>query len=116
MLQSTNYGNNLFEVQKLQKKHQTLCAEIDIHQAHKDRICNQGDDLVSADHPQSGDILTRKEALQQRWDELKEQSDAYKAQLDLSLQAKQVRPVFYAAIYPCRERAVLAFDAVDIMF
>lgn len=72
--------------------------------------------MVSADHPQSGDILTRKEALQQRWDELKEQSDAYKAQLDLSLQAKQVRPVFYAAIYPCRERAVLAFDAVDIMF
>ncbi|XP_031552905.1 spectrin beta chain, non-erythrocytic 1-like isoform X2 [Actinia tenebrosa] len=89
MLQSTNYGNNLFEVQKLQKKHQTLCAEIDIHQAHKDRICNQGDDLVDGDHPQSDDILRRKEALQQRWDELKAQSDAYKAQLDLSLQAKQ---------------------------
>jgi len=80
----------LFEVQKLQKKHQTLCAEIDIHEAHKNHICQQGDDLAGSDHPQAEDIRRREEELQNQWDDLKRQSDAYKAQLDLSLQAKQV--------------------------
>ncbi|XP_032239849.2 spectrin beta chain isoform X2 [Nematostella vectensis] len=89
LLQSTNYGNNLFEVQKLQKKHQTLCAEIDIHQKHKERICNQGDELVLGYHPQAEDIERRRKELEEKWDDLKKQSDAYKAQLDLSLQAKQ---------------------------
>ncbi|KAM7448230.1 hypothetical protein ABFA07_003643 [Porites harrisoni] len=89
MLQSTNYGNNLFEVQTLQKKLQTLCAEIKIHEAHKDNICKRGQDLVESGHPESEQVALRIDDLQEKYDNLKKLSDAYKAQLDLSLQAKQ---------------------------
>lgn len=85
-------------MQKLKKKHQTLCAEIDIHEAHKNRICQQGDDLVGAGHPQAGDIRRRETELQESWDDLKKQSEAYKYQLELSLQAKQVT-VFAICLY-----------------
>ncbi|XP_015748733.1 PREDICTED: spectrin beta chain, non-erythrocytic 1-like [Acropora digitifera] len=89
LLQSTNYGNNLFEVQTLQKKLQTLCAEIDIHEAHKDRICARGQELVDSDHSESEQIAQKTQDLQEKYGNLKKLSDDYKAQLDLSLQAKQ---------------------------
>ena len=69
---------------------QTLCAEIDIHKAHKDSIRQSGDDMVEAGHPQSEEITCRTQELQESWDGLNKLSDDYKAQLDLSLQAKQV--------------------------
>ncbi|KAJ7388705.1 hypothetical protein OS493_036144 [Desmophyllum pertusum] len=89
LLQSTNYGNNLFEVQKLQKKLQTLCAEIDIHEAHKDAICKRGQELVESEHPEAEQVADKTQDLQGKYDNLKKLSDDYKAQLDLSLQAKQ---------------------------
>lgn len=89
MLLSTNYGNNLFEVQRLQKKLQTLCSEIDIHEVHKDRICTRGQELVDSDHSEKYQIAARTQDLQEKYDNLKKLSVDYKAQLDLSLQAKQ---------------------------
>lgn len=89
LLQSTNYGNNLFEVQTLQKKHKTLCAEIAIHEAHKDAICKRGQELVDSEHPEAEQVAVRTQDLQEKYDNLKKLSDAYKGQLDLSLQAKQ---------------------------
>ena len=69
---------------------QTLCAEIDIHEAQKDRICQRGQELVECGHPESDQVAFRTQDLQEKYDNLKKLSDDYKAQLDLSLQAKQV--------------------------
>lgn len=67
-----------------------MCAEIKIHEAHKDNICKRGQDLVESGHPESEQVAARIDDLQEKYDNLKKLSDAYKAQLDLSLQAKQV--------------------------
>ena len=69
---------------------QTLCAEIFIHEAHKDSISKKGEEMVETGHPSSDEIQARTEELQEQWDDLKKLSDQYKGQLDLSLQAKQV--------------------------
>lgn len=69
---------------------QTLCAEIDIHEAHKDRICTRGQELVESGHPEAEQVAFKTQDLQEKYDNLKKLSDDYKAQLDLSLQAKQV--------------------------
>lgn len=67
-----------------------MCAEIDIHEAHKDRICARGQELVDSDHSESEQIAQKTQDLQEKYGNLKKLSDDYKAQLDLSLQAKQV--------------------------
>ena len=82
---------------------QTLCAEIEIHEAHKDSICKRGEDLVESGHPEAEQVAARKEDLQEKYDNLKKLSDAYKAQLDLSLQAKQVWPVLERFLIFLRE-------------
>ena len=45
---------------------------------------------MESGHPEAEQVAARKEDLQEKYDNLKKLSDAYKAQLDLSLQAKQV--------------------------
>lgn len=67
-----------------------MCAEIDIHEAHKDAICKRGQELVESEHPEAEQVAARTQDLQEKYDNLKKLSDEYKAQLDLSLQAKQV--------------------------
>ena len=78
---------------------QTLCAEIDIHEAHKDAICKRGQELVESEHPEAEQVADKTQDLQGKYDNLKKLSDDYKAQLDLSLQAKQVRLVFEYACW-----------------
>ncbi|XP_028393281.1 spectrin beta chain, non-erythrocytic 1-like isoform X3 [Dendronephthya gigantea] len=88
-VKSTNYGSDLFEVQRLQKKHQNLRAEIDIHQAQKDALVKQGEDMIENEHPESEVVRERIDELEQSWDNLKDLSDKYQTQLDVSAQAKQ---------------------------
>lgn len=45
---------------------------------------------MESGHPESELVALRIDDLQEKYDNLKKLSDAYKAQLDLSLQAKQV--------------------------
>lgn len=71
-----------------------MCAEIDIHEAQKDRICKRGQELVESGHPEAEQVAARTQDLQEKYDNLKKLSDDYKAQLDLSLQAKQVWLLF----------------------
>ena len=80
--------------QKILLPLQTLCAEIEIHEAHKDSICKRGQELVDSQHPEADQVAERTQDLQGKYDNLKKLADDYKAQLDLSLQAKQVRLVF----------------------
>ena len=71
-----------------------MCAEIEIHEVHKDSICKRGQELVDSQHPEADQVAERTQDLQGKYDNLKKLADDYKAQLDLSLQAKQVRLVF----------------------
>lgn len=82
-----------------------MCAEIAIHEAHKDAICKRGQELVDSEHPEAEQVAARTQDLQEKYDNLKKLSDAYKGQLDLSLQAKQVCLVsgsIYVKILRCR--------------
>lgn len=71
-----------------------MCAEIEIHEVHKDSICKRGQELVDSEHPEADQVAERTQDLQEKYGNLKKLADDYKAQLDLSLQAKQVRMVF----------------------
>lgn len=48
---------------------------------------------MDSEHPEAEQVAARTQDLQEKYDNLKKLSDAYKGQLDLSLQAKQVRLV-----------------------
>ena len=69
-------------------------AEIDIHQAQKDALVKQGEDMIANEHPESVVVGERIDELEQSWDNLKDLSDKYQTQLDVSAQAKQVRVQF----------------------
>lgn len=45
---------------------------------------------MDCEHPEAEQVAARTQDLQEKYDNLKKLSDAYKGQLDLSLQAKQV--------------------------
>lgn len=86
-----------------------MCAEIEIHEAHKDSICKRGQELVDSQHPEADQVAEKTQDLQGKYDNLKKLADDYKGQLDLSLQAKQVRLVF-------QSRAVWCYrDSVEIL-
>lgn len=76
-----------------------MCAEIEIHEAHKDSICKRGQELVDSEHPEADQVAERTQDLQEKYGNLKKLADDYKAQLDLSLQAKQVRLVFQSRAF-----------------
>jgi prefoldin subunit 5 len=69
---------------------QNLRAEIDIHQAQKDALAQQGEDMIANEHPESEVVRERINELEQSWDNMKDLSDKYQTQLDVSAQAKQV--------------------------
>lgn len=70
--------------------YQNLRAEIDIHQTQKDALVKQGEDMITNEHPESEVVRQRIDELEQNWDNLKDLSDKYQTQLDVSAQAKQV--------------------------
>jgi hypothetical protein len=72
---------------------QNLRAEIDIHQAQKDALAQQGEDMIANEHPESEVVRERINELEQSWDNMKDLSDKYQTQLDVSAQAKQVRVI-----------------------
>lgn len=47
---------------------------------------------MESGHPEAEQVAFKTQDLQEKYDNLKKLSDDYKAQLDLSLQAKQVWP------------------------
>lgn len=65
-------------------------AEIDIHQAHKDALAKQGEEMIENEHPESEVVRERINELETSWDNLKDLSHDYQTQLDVSAQAKQV--------------------------
>jgi len=83
---------------------QTLSAEIEIHESHKDSICKRGQELVDSEHAEADQVAERIEDLQEKYGNLKKLADDYKAHLDLSHQAKQVRLVFQSrALWCCKD-------------
>ena len=50
--------------------------------------------MIANEHPESVVVGERIDELEQSWDNLKDLSDKYQTQLDVSAQAKQVRVQF----------------------
>jgi hypothetical protein len=53
-------------------------------------LVKQGEDMIDNEHPESDVVRERIDELEQSWDNLKDLSDKYQTQLDVSAQAKQV--------------------------
>ena len=51
--------------------------------------------MIEDEHPESEVVRQRIDELEQNWDNLKDLSDKYQTQLDVSAQAKQVYFQFY---------------------
>ena len=82
---STDYGKDLTGVQNLQKKHDTFDAEIRAHSTHVDAVLASADALVTAKHPASAEIDSRRVGLAKLWSLLKDASRIRRAKLDESL-------------------------------
>lgn len=88
---SENYGNSLLSVQTLQKKNQSLKAEIDRHEPIIMQTIDEGQSMIEEGHPQSELFQEQNNELLDRWDALKQAVDDRKARLELSEISQQVR-------------------------
>lgn len=94
LAESPEYGNSLFNVNVLKKKHQSLATEIDNHEPRIMSICNNGQKLIDEGHEDSVQFVERIKELTQHWQELKDAIDTRRHQLD---QSERVQQYFFDA-------------------
>lgn len=80
----TDFGNSLFNVHSLKKKHQSLANEIDNHEARIMSICNNGQKLIDEGHEDAPLFAELIKQLTQKWQELKDSIEDRKNSLDQS--------------------------------
>ncbi|XP_050300402.1 spectrin beta chain isoform X2 [Anthonomus grandis grandis] len=69
---STEYGNNLFQVNTLQKKNQSLQTEVENHEPRVNTVCNNGQKLIDEGHEDSNEFSRLINELHKAWQELKD--------------------------------------------
>ncbi|XP_018330207.1 spectrin beta chain isoform X2 [Agrilus planipennis] len=69
---STDYGNSLFQVHMLKKKHQSLRTEIDNHEPRINSVCNNGQKLIDEGHEDSSEFGRLINELLKAWQDLKD--------------------------------------------
>lgn len=80
----TDFGNSLFNVHSLKKKHQSLANEIDNHEARIMSICNNGQKLIDEGHEDAPLFAELIKQLTQKWQDLKDSIEDRKNSLDQS--------------------------------
>lgn len=80
----TDFGNSLFNVHSLKKKHQSLANEIDNHEARIMSICNNGQKLIDEGHEDAPLFAELIKQLTHKWQELKDSIEDRKNSLDQS--------------------------------
>ncbi|XP_062554879.1 spectrin beta chain isoform X1 [Armigeres subalbatus] len=91
---SEEFGNSLFNVHVLKKKHQSLNTEIDNHEPRIMTICNNGQKLIDEGHEDASQYADLISQLTQKWQELKDAIDNRHKQLD---QSEKVQQYFFDA-------------------
>ncbi|XP_076252536.1 spectrin beta chain isoform X3 [Rhynchophorus ferrugineus] len=69
---SVEYGNNLFQVNTLQKKTQSLQTEVDNHEPRINTVCNNGQKLIDEGHEDATDFGHLINQLHKAWQDLKD--------------------------------------------
>lgn len=64
---STELGSSLQEVQTLEKKNQSLKAEIDGHEPRIEAVCTRGQEMATEDNPHSDKINDKIYEIQDKW-------------------------------------------------
>lgn len=86
---STEYGNSLFNVHALKKKHQSLGNEIDNHEARIMAICHNGQKLIDEGHENSEEFSDLIKQLMAKWQHLRDAIDNRRKQLEQSEKVQQ---------------------------
>ncbi|XP_066147280.1 spectrin beta chain isoform X2 [Euwallacea fornicatus] len=86
---STEYGNNLFQVNTLQKKNQSLQTEVDNHEPRINTVCNNGQKLIDEGHEDSTEFSRLINELHKAWQELKDAIDRRREYLQRNERAQQ---------------------------
>ena len=90
---------------------QLLESELINHESQFELVCTRAQELISSSHFGSEDVVMKKRALQNSWEELKALSAEHNEKLNDSLQAHQVRMYCilctYIHLHMCK---ILYFD------
>ncbi|XP_022101019.1 spectrin alpha chain, non-erythrocytic 1-like isoform X4 [Acanthaster planci] len=86
---STNRGRDLIGVQNLIKKNQALMTEISGHEPRITSVAKIGREMIDEEHFASEEIATKVNALEEKWQNLKDKAAKRKEDLDDSLEAQQ---------------------------
>ena len=90
---------------------QLLESELINHESQFELVCARAQELISSSHFGSEDVVMKKRALQNSWEELKALSAERNEKLNDSLQAHQVCTLYYVHIYTyIRMCEILYFD------
>jgi spectrin alpha len=83
---STDFGKDLTGVQNLQKKHLAFDAELGSHDARISAVVAAAQDLVRQGHYAADELERRRGGLVDRWDHLRDASQARRQRLEEALQ------------------------------
>ena len=75
-------------------------SELINHESQFELVCTRAQELISSSHFGSEDVVIKKRALQNSWEELKALSAERNKKLNDSLQAHQVRK-YYVSMHMC---------------
>ena len=89
-------AKDLRALRNLQQKHRSILDEMKARQSKSNKIVDAGQELISANHPESQDIKARIESLQQHWNKLKEAAEAKERKLLEAAEAHHVRRYYDA--------------------
>ena len=89
-------AKDLRAVRNLQQKHRSILDEMKARQSKSNKIIDAGQELISANHPESQDIKSRIESLQQHWNKLKEAAEAKEKKLLEAAEAHHVWRLLHA--------------------
>ena len=78
---------------------QLLESELINHESQFELVCTRAQELISSSHFGSENVVIKKRALQNSWEELKALSAKRHEKLNDSLQAHQVCTAYYVRIY-----------------
>ena len=87
---STDYGNSLLSVQRLQMKNQSLRNEIDNHEPRIQSVCDVGRSMIEDGHPQSEEFQSHIDELLRMWQELINALEARRTRLEQAQVSQQV--------------------------
>lgn len=94
LAQSGDYGNNLYDVQVLLRKNQSLRNEINNHEPRIMNICQTGNKLIEEGHEDGPEFKKLIEQLLSDWDNLKREVDNRRVKL---LENERVQQYFFDA-------------------